>query len=96
MEQALQEREVEAIYLLSDGEASGGKFSRDSDKSNREPRMSDLRDSGAIEQDADMIILLHRTDDSTATKIIIDKNRHGASGHVQLTFDGVRTRFEDS
>ena len=31
MEQALEEREVEAIYLLSDGEASGGKFSRDSD-----------------------------------------------------------------
>ena len=64
------------------------------------PRLSDLRDSGAIEQDADVVILLYREDiakdkenpDGKA-EMIIAKNRHGEMGKVDLTFNGPTTRF---
>ena len=63
--------------------------------------MSDLRDSGAIEQDADVVILLYREDiakdkevrDGKA-ELIIAKNRHGETGKVDLTFNGPITRFD--
>ena len=55
----------------------------------REPRKSDLRESGAIEQDADQVILLHpgeRCGDVRGVKAIIDKNRNGETGNVNLDF----------
>lgn len=55
-------------------------------RSDNTPRMSDLRDSGVIEQEADQIMLLHRPDDQPA-EVIIDKNRHGATGVVRCNFD---------
>ncbi len=69
------------------------------------PRMSDLRESGSIEQDADVIMLLHREDyyrmsepdfqpDNTA-EIIIAKQRNGPTGTVKLTFLNKTTRFEN-
>jgi replicative DNA helicase len=70
------------------------------------PRMSDLRESGSIEQDADVIMLLHREDyyhrgqedyqqDNTA-ELIIAKQRNGPTGSVKLTFREKITRFENA
>lgn len=60
-----------------------------------EPQMSHLRDSGAIEQDADVIILLHRLqaegdgeDEKTKMKLLIRKNRQGQTGAIALQFQG--------
>lgn len=54
---------------------------RDSAKRNDRPRQSDLRESGAIEADADQVILLHQPDDAIPEiEVIVDKNRHGAKG----------------
>ena len=69
------------------------------------PRMSDLRESGSIEQDADVVILLHREDyyhrgeenyqDNNIADVIIAKQRNGPTGAVQLTFLEKFTRFEN-
>ena len=69
------------------------------------PRMSDLRESGSIEQDADVIMLLHREDyyhrgepdhvDSNTADVIIAKQRNGPTGVVTLNFNGKYTRFEN-
>jgi len=69
------------------------------------PRMSDLRESGSIEQDADVVMLLHREDyyhrgeadyesDNTAM-VIIAKQRNGPTGNVELVFRERFTRFEN-
>lgn len=59
-----------------------------------EPNLSHLRDSGAIEQDADLVILLHREDrNSTEVKFKIAKNRQGAIGETVLKFDPKTTSF---
>lgn len=69
------------------------------------PRNSDLRDSGAIEQDADVIMLLRRPcfmgskvpghDNPKLAIVDISKNRNGPTGEVILDFDGKLTRFSD-
>ncbi len=68
----------------------------------KKPVMSDLRESGAIEQDADLILLIYREevyDPNTTRKgiadIIIAKQRNGPIGEVQLTFLGQYTKFEN-
>jgi replicative DNA helicase len=73
----------------------------------KRPQLSDLRESGAIEQDADMVIFVHRPeyyhiyqDDNGRdlhgmAQIIIAKHRKGATGDVLLTFRGEYTRFEN-
>lgn len=60
------------------------------------PRLSQLRDSGAVEQDADVVLLLHRPKNNDETSCIIAKNRHGATGQFKLRFDARATRFESS
>lgn len=61
------------------------------------PTLAHLRDSGAIEQDADVVILLHReTKESTTANLTIAKNRNGVCGSLGLSFDPARTRFDDS
>lgn len=69
---------------------------------NKRPVMSDLRESGAIEQDADLIMFIYRdevyNEDSIhkgKAEIIIGKHRHGSTGMVPLTFLGEFTRFEN-
>lgn len=64
------------------------------------PRLSDLRDSGSIEQDADLVMFIHREDrykeqheKDNITEILIEKHRNGAVGMVQLMFDGKTTSF---
>lgn len=59
------------------------------------PRLSDLRDSGSIEQDADVVMFIHRDkeDQSQIAEILIEKHRNGPTGAVELVFDGSKTTF---
>jgi replicative DNA helicase len=64
----------------------------------RRPQLSDLRESGAIEQDADVVMFLYRPDTETTgihipTKLFIAKHRNGATGEIDLMFRGDRIRF---
>jgi len=52
-----------------------------------------LRESGAIEADADMVIFLHRERDAALTKVILAKNRRGPVGEAVALFDGPQGRF---
>jgi replicative DNA helicase len=74
----------------------------------RKPRLSDLRESGAIEQDADLVALLYkpssgedeegltREEESVAVNLLIAKQRNGPTGDVPLTFMKSYTRFESA
>ena len=71
-------------------------------RQDKKPVMSDLRESGALEQDADLILMIYREevyDPNTTRKgiadIIITKQRNGPTGEIQLTFLGEYTRFEN-
>lgn len=66
------------------------------------PRLSDLRDSGSIEQDADVVMFIHREDkmnkDEESSRpniaeILVEKHRNGAVGSAELYFDGDHVRF---
>ena len=70
-------------------EARGGK-----------PRLSDLRDSGSIEQDADVVMFIHRDDKgkeesekTNIAEILIEKHRNGPTGKIDLYFDEKTTTF---
>lgn len=74
---------------------------------NHKPQLADLRESGSIEQDADIVLFLYREAyysaevdedkqdqiDANKTELIVAKNRHGATGTIELTFDKEFTRF---
>jgi replicative DNA helicase len=71
------------------------------------PQLSDLRDSGSIEQDADIVMFLYREEyyknevddekqddiDESSSELIVAKNRHGQTGTIELCFDKEFTRF---
>ena len=81
--------------------------SKEQKEGSKRPSMTDLRDSGAIEQDADVILLLHRAEyykvaehkadelsDHERCDCIVAKNRHGSTGNVPLLWYGRHFRFE--
>lgn len=94
------------IPILALSQLNRGVEQRDGEEGKR-PQLSDLRESGAIEQDADMVIFIHRPeyyhiyqdkhgrDLRGKSEIIIAKHRNGAVGDVLLQFKGQYTRFQD-
>src|SRR4051812_20645282 len=81
-------------------------LNREVEKREGKPRLSDLRESGAIEQDADLILFIHRDDmangdtpdsamPTAIAEIIVGKHRNGGTGAVKMTFIKEYTRFEN-
>ncbi len=78
-------------------------LSRDVDKrENKRPRLSDLRESGAIEQDADIVLFIYRkeadrinpaSDEQNTAEIIVAKHRNGPTGTIKLKFDPRKASF---
>jgi len=93
-------REI-SVPVIALSQLNRGSENRDGHR----PRMSDLRESGSIEQDADVIALLHREDYYRQTEpdfvpdniaeVIIAKQRNGPTGTVKLTFDNKTTTFKN-
>lgn len=77
--------------------------SAEKNRTDHRPMLSDLRDSGSIEQDADIVLFLYREayyndgegeePDQNMAECIVAKNRHGEVGKIQLGWDGAHTRF---
>ena len=94
------------IPILALSQLNRGVESREGNEGKR-PQLSDLRESGAIEQDADMVLFVHRpeyyriyqdehgNDLHGVAQILIAKHRKGGTGDVNLHFRGEFTRFED-
>ncbi len=77
-------------------------LSRDIEKRGGKPRLSDLRDSGSIEQDADVIMFIHQEKgdfipegEPINTSILIEKHRNGPTGKIELLFDKKHTTFTE-
>jgi replicative DNA helicase len=69
-------------------------------RDDKRPQLADLRESGSIEQDADIVMFIYReayynpeTERENITDLIIAKHRHGATGVVELYFHPERLRF---
>jgi len=63
-------------------------------KFNEDMTMADLRESGSIEQDADIVLLLSASDDGPETLLQVAKQRGGRTGEITLKLDGPKFRFE--
>jgi replicative DNA helicase len=89
LKQLTRELKIPIVVLSQVGRQSDGAL----------PKLSDLRESGAIEQDADIVILLHRKSDSEDliqdTEVLVAKNRNGATGKLHLGFNKEIVRFEE-
>ncbi|MDP3402529.1 MAG: replicative DNA helicase, partial [bacterium] len=92
LKQLAREIEVPVIAL--------SQLSRAVEQRGGTPRLSDLRDSGSIEQDADVVMFIHRedkinkeSDRPNIAQILVEKHRNGPTGKVELYFDEKRTSF---
>lgn len=77
-------------------------LSRNVEQRRDRPRLSDLRDSGSIEQDADVVMFIHNeskykdeSEHTNITELLIEKHRNGPTGKVELYFDDKKTSFRD-
>ncbi|MEK7099973.1 MAG: replicative DNA helicase, partial [Patescibacteria group bacterium] len=93
LKQLAREIEVPVIAL--------SQLSRAVEQRGGKPRLSDLRDSGSIEQDADVVMFIHREDKlnkessrPNIAEILIEKHRNGPTGACELYFDEKRTTFQ--
>jgi len=74
---------------------------RESDQEKRPPKLSDLRESGSLEQDSDIVLLLHRErnpitgDLSEEGTLSVSKNRHGETGSILVHFNPDKVRYEE-
>jgi replicative DNA helicase len=96
------------IPVLVASQLNRGVEQRQGAKGDSKPRLSDLRESGSIEQDADVVMLLHRRilhqsdaqtdggEPDNSADLIIAKQRSGPTGDLKLTFLGQYTRFENA
>ena len=68
-------------------------------RQDKRPQLSDLRESGAIEQDSDVVMFIHRDDTEESTKnvaeLIVAKHRNGPTGTIKLTFLPNLTQFRN-
>ena len=92
LKQLARELEVPVLCL--------SQLSRAVEQRGGKPRLSDLRDSGSIEQDADVVMFIHRDDKinehserPNIAEIMIEKHRNGPTGRAELYFDAERTSF---
>lgn len=92
LKQLARELEVPVLAL--------SQLSRAVEQRGGKPRLSDLRDSGSIEQDADVVMFIHREDKNNPesdkpniVEILVEKHRNGPTGICQLYFDDKRTTF---
>ncbi len=70
-------------------------LNRESERLSRRPRLSDLRDSGSLEQDADVVIFLHPVEKTDVIEIVIAKNRNGPTGFSRVRFRKNTGCFEE-
>jgi replicative DNA helicase len=75
-------------------------LSRNVEQRGGRPRLSDLRDSGSIEQDADVVMFIHREEkygeqnqNNNVVEILVEKHRNGPTGNTKLMFDDKKTSF---
>ncbi len=79
------------------------------DRADKRPQLADLRESGSIEQDADVVMFIYREeyylrrdgftaigDKAGVAELLVEKNRHGPTGSVTLAFDAATTKFSDA
>ena len=69
-------------------------------KSKRKPAITDIRESGAVEQDADLIVLLHRDEnvrrgETGPRELLFEKNRNGPTFTLPMIYSSAKRRFED-
>lgn len=70
-------------------------LNREIDKTDRDPRLSDLRDSGEIEQDADVVAFVTKSQDDGVSRIVVAKHRHAKPGDCLLLHRGDLSRFDN-
>ncbi len=93
LKQIARELEIPVIAI--------SQLSRDIEKRSGKPRLSDLRDSGSIEQDADVVMFLHQETryedgDTGEVNLLVEKHRNGPTGKIKLHFDKKHTTFLES
>ena len=89
-EQQVAEMSRDLKCLFKDTQTQGitlSQMNRNTDET-AEPKLSDLRESGSIEQDADTVMFIYKHTDPTKRNLKVAKNRHGQEGKAELTFNG--------
>jgi len=95
-EQQVAEMSRDLKCLFKDTQTQGitlSQMNRNTDET-AEPKLSDLRESGSIEQDADTVMFIYKHTDPTKRNLKIAKNRHGQEGKAELTFNGATSTLK--